>query len=1002
MFDALTVTLFICLYVGLLLVIALWGERRSLGTERFTRNGLIYTLSIAVYCTSWTFYGSVGKAATSGILFLTIYLGPALCIIFWWTVLRKLVRIKNKYRITSIADFISSRYNKSQLLAAITTVIALVGIVPYIALQLKAVISTFNMISISGDSEVSSWIHSNIGPLTVILMIGFTILFGVRRLDPTERHQGMMLALASECVIKLVAFMAAGVFVTYFMFDGFGDIFRRAAEAASKTELGVPNSSPSFVTWTTFTILSMSAILFLPRQFHVAVVENSDENHIKKAQWMFPLYMLLINLFVIPIALGGLILGNPASSADGFVLSLPLSAGAKWLSMFVFIGGFSAATGMIMISSMTMSTMVTNHLILPVIERINALKGLRRHLLRCRWVTVVLFVFAGYGFTTTVGDSYMLVNMGMMSFAAVLQFAPAILGGLFWNKGNRIGAISGLTAGFALWVYTLLTPAFARSHWLPISFVDEGPWGMAFLRPEQLFGLTGLDKLTHAVFWTMLFNIGFYVLGSVLSRTSKEEQATADDFISILHAEQALGAVSGLNPTIPLKGKRLLAFQLFSNYLTPPEAQKNTNSCLEAIGLRGRDKITVAELADLQSETERVLSGLIGAAAAHHAVQGANLFTRQETEKLSSWYSDILAELKVKPEQLREKVNFYQERASLMKQNAQELEQQVEERTNELVQTNQQLKSEINERKKIQIEREKLHEELIETSRKVGMAEVATSVLHNVGNVLNSINVTSTKIREDLNESKIHLLNKAVGLMERNAQDFVSFFTKNPKGKMLPEFLMDVDKQLSKEHQSVQKNVNMLQDNIDHIKEIINTQQSFAKVGGVSQAVSLNVLIEDAIRINISGLNRHHLKLVREFDEFPEMLLDKTKVVQILVNLISNAKYAVTRNDLNDRVLIIKTVKNIDGFVEIRVEDNGVGIPKENLTNIFQHGFTTKEKGHGFGLHTSALAAKELGGALTVHSDGPGCGSTFSLTIPIERPEKQGRQNQADATVLKV
>lgn len=983
MFDVSTVALVVGLYVGILWVVALWGEGKSRKANRLSNSSLVYALSLAVYCTSWTFYGSVGKAATSGLLFLTIYIGPTLGILFWWTIQRKLIRIKNKYRITSIADFISCRYYRSQALAAIATVIALVGIVPYIALQLKAVTSTFHLISDGGGSGLSSWIHSKVGPLVVLLMATFTILFGVRRLDPTERHKGMVLALATECVVKLIAFLAAGIFVTYFLFDGFGDIFRRAGEAWSESPEAPGGSGPSFVTWTTYTLLAMSAIFFLPRQFHVSVVENSNENHVRKAQWLFPMYLLLINIFVIPIALGGLLLGNPASGADSFVLQIPLDSGARWLSLLVFIGGFSAATGMIMITSMTMSTMATNHLLLPVIEGIPFLQGLRRHLLKCRWVAVVLFVLAGYWFANTVGDSYMLVNMGMISFAAALQFAPVILGGLFWRRGNRKGAIAGLSAGFLIWFYTLMLPAFAKSGWLPEFFLEEGPLGITLLRPEQLFGLAGLDKFTHAVFWTMAGNIGCYVAVSLFTYTAREEQAWADDFVSILESESKAAPLTQPKPTIPLSGKCIIGEKLLSQYLSPEDARHGVEGCLRTLGIEGKKAISVAELAHFQSEIERVLSGSIGAAAAHHAVQASALFTKQETNELSSWYGDILADLKVTPEELRQKVDYYQEKESLMLRQAQDLEEVVERRTAELKEANRHLKEEIVERQKAEAERETMHNELVETSRRAGMAEVATSVLHNIGNVLNSINVAATHLTEMLRQSKSPKLVKALEMMKEHSDDLGAFLSADEKGKMLPEFMEQVARHIASEQAAAMKDLKFLTESIDHVKEVINTQQTFAKMGGVTQVVSLDTVVDDALRINTAGLERHRVDLTKEYEEIGPVTVDKPRVLQILVNLISNAKYAIAAASHTDRRIIVRIKKGDEGTIKVEVSDTGVGIPRENLTKIFQHGFTTKKDGHGFGLHSAGLAAAEMGGTLTAHSEGPDKGATFTFTLPL-------------------
>ena len=299
MLSPLSVIAFFCLYMGLLFTIALYVERQAfIKGKSLASNPVVYSLSLAVYCTSWTFYGSVGKAVTSGFLFLTIYLGPTLAIVLWWTVLRKLVRIKSMHRITSIADFISARYDRSQALAALATVGALLGTMPYIALQLKSVITTFAIVSPAAGSP--SWIAGNVGPIVVLLMIVFTIVFGVRRVDPTERHQGMVMAVAVESLVKLVAFVTAGIFVTYFLYDGFGDVFQRLSQSPFRQHITFAGrDGTTYLTWTSFLILGMSAIMFLPRQFHVSVVENSNEKNILSAIWLFPLYMLLINIFAV-------------------------------------------------------------------------------------------------------------------------------------------------------------------------------------------------------------------------------------------------------------------------------------------------------------------------------------------------------------------------------------------------------------------------------------------------------------------------------------------------------------------------------------------------------------------------------------------------------------------------------------------------------------------------------------------------------------------------------
>ncbi len=676
MFNALSVIAFFCLYMAALFILALWAERESAAGRSKVNNPFVYSLSLAVYCTTWTYYGSVGVAATSGMIFLTVYLGPSLAVIFWWTLLRKLVRLKTMHHITSIADFISVRYEKSEGLAALATCVALLGNMPYIALQLKAIYSTFAIIT-SDQGTASAWVGSHVGPLMVALMVVFTIIFGVRRLDPTERHEGMVMAVAAESLVKLVLFLAAGVFVVYFMYDGFDDLFQRLAQALPPGDPNRPPQENSVVKWTTYLLLSMNAILFLPRQFHIAVVENQDEKHIRHAMWLLPLYMFLINIFVYPIAMAGLLRGLPADQADLFVLSLPLKNGDPWLALLVFIGGFSAATSMVLISSMTMSTMITNDLLLPLVGWVKSLGFLERHLLKCRWVAVALYILLGYWFERRVGEALMLVNIGMISFAAMLQFAPAILGGLFWPGGSKAGAFLGISGGFLVWGYTSLLPSFVRSGWFHSDLLENGPWGLAWLRPEQLLGLTALDPVSHTVFWTMACNVGLYVLGSLWFQPGEEGQSHAEEFVNALSSGVMFDRSSQREAYIDLTTKCEQIEKLLCRFFDRPKAAYMAQKCINEVDLNGKGRITITELAELYSEVEKYLAGSVGSAAAHKALGKAGLFTSREAKELSEVYAEILANLRARPKDLIRRIDFYQEREHLISRHAAELEEKV-------------------------------------------------------------------------------------------------------------------------------------------------------------------------------------------------------------------------------------------------------------------------------------------------------------------------------------
>ncbi|HEX6827865.1 MAG TPA: sodium:solute symporter, partial [Burkholderiales bacterium] len=495
-------------YLGVLFAIAYFGDKRADQGRSIIANPYIYSLSLAVYCTSWTFYGSVGRAAGSGIGFLPIYLGPTLMAALWWILLLKIIRISKVNRITSIADFIASRYGKSQSLGGLVTVIAVVGIIPYISLQLKAVSNTFaillqypHIVMPAAIGEVPI-LHDSAFYIAMLLA-AFTILFGTRHLDATERHEGMVAAIAFESLVKLVAFLAVGAFVTFGMYEGFGDIFDRAAGVPKLDALlTLGGAAGTFGTWFSLTFVSMLSIMLLPRQFQISVVENVNENHITKATWLFPMYLLAINVFVLPIAFGGLMhFPDGSVDADTFVLTLPMAEGRPGLALLVFIGGLSAATGMVIVETIALSTMVCNDLVMPLLLRSKSLQLTRQPdlsglLLAIRRWAIALILLLGYFYFRIAGEAYALVSIGLISFAAVAQFAPAIIGGLFWREGNRAGAFAGLCGGFAVWAYTLLLPSFARSGWLPMSFIEQGPLGVALLKPLQLFGLSGLDQIS--------------------------------------------------------------------------------------------------------------------------------------------------------------------------------------------------------------------------------------------------------------------------------------------------------------------------------------------------------------------------------------------------------------------------------------------------------------------------------------------------------------------------
>ena len=607
-------------YLGVLFAIAYYGDKRADAGASIINNPYVYTLSLAVYATSWTFYGSVGRASVSGIGFLPIYLGPTLMAALWWTVLRKIIRISRANRITSIADFIAARYGKSALLGGLVTVVAVVGVVPYIALQLKAVSTSFTVLmhypAINTARAAAGPLWQDTTLYVALLLATFTILFGTRHLDASERHEGMVAAIAFESVIKLLAFLALGLFVTFGMYDGFKDLFRQAeAFPALQSLLTLGTDNATFGSWATLILLSMLSMLFLPRQFQIAVVENVDESHLNKAIWLLPLYLLAINIFVLPIAFGGIMhFPDGNVDADTFVLTLPMQEHHQGLALLVFIGGLSAATGMVIVETIALSTMVCNDLAMPLLLRLKLLRpGAHRDLstllLNIRRGAIVLLMMLGYAYFRFAGEAYALVAIGLISFAAVAQFAPAMLGGIYWKNGSRRGALVGLGAGFLLWLYTLLLPSFAQSGWLPASFLQQGPFAIAWLKPQQLFGLQGLDPISHGLFWSMLANVGGYVGVSLASSQSALEKTQAMLFVDVEGAagsrlwrgSASIDALRGLLRRFLGAARTDLAFARFE------ERQQRTQG--------GQGGATPD--ADLVHFAEIELAGAIGAASAH-------------------------------------------------------------------------------------------------------------------------------------------------------------------------------------------------------------------------------------------------------------------------------------------------------------------------------------------------------------------------------------------------
>jgi Na+/proline symporter/signal transduction histidine kinase/CheY-like chemotaxis protein len=599
-------------YIGLLFLVASYGDRtRGLGRDGRGRL-LIYPLSLAIYCTSWTFFGSVGFASRTGFDFLTIYIGPAILIGLCSPLLIRVVRLAKAHNITSIADFIAARYGKGQAVAATVALIAIVGTIPYIALQLKAVSSSLETIiaHIEVGTEVTRPLFGDIALFVALSMAAFAVLFGTRHIDATEHQDGLMLAVAAESIVKLVAFLAVGIFVTFWVFDGPIALFNEAMQRP--TTATIFSREPRIDTLVAMTLLSFVAFIMLPRQFHVAVVENNNEDEIKRAVWLYPVYLVLINLFVVPIALAGL-LTFPAGKVDSdmFVLALPLQSGSSLFTIIAFVGGLSAATAMVIVESVALSIMVSNDLIIPfVLQRrerlISGRENIGSLLLMVRRIAIFAILLLAYVYYRSAGETQ-LASIGLLSFAAIAQLAPAFFGGLLWRRATAAGAIAGMTAGFLVWAYTLLLPTLSDIGVIGERILTDGPWGLSMLRPQHLFGLE-VPPLVHGVIWSLLFNILGYIGFSLHREPSPIERLQANTFVP--------SDLTPIAPSFRLRRSSVTVEELtttIARYL----GEERTRSAFETFAVAQRISLEPKDDADfrLVRYAEHILASAIGGAS---------------------------------------------------------------------------------------------------------------------------------------------------------------------------------------------------------------------------------------------------------------------------------------------------------------------------------------------------------------------------------------------------
>ncbi len=614
-------------YVAFLFVIAFAAERSAAkGKGKWLRSPIIYTLSLSIYCTAWTFYGAVGYAARSGLEYLTIYLGPTVVMIGWWWVLRKLVRIGRMHRITSIADLISSRFGKSTALGVMVTLLMVVAATPYVALQLQSVTQS---IAVFSRSAGQGWVTDDLDRATLWVAVGlaiFTIVFGTRNLDANERHHGIVIAIAVEAVVKLFALLAVGIFVVWGVAGGIGPTL----ELIDKSPIAEWDQHSG--RWVGLTFLAGAAFLTLPRMFQVLVVENADENNLLMASWAFPLYLMLMSLFVVPIAVVGLDRLPAGSNPDLFVLTLPLAEGQSFLAIFSFLGGLSSATSMVIVATIALATMISNHIVTPIWLTSRGAGAMvsgdvRQLVIGARRLSIGGVLLLGYVYYLLSGGSAALAAIGLISFTGVAQILPALIGGLFWRGATRWGAVAGIGVGFVIWTWTLLLPSFGPDAVVPAAVFENGPLGLRYLRPYALFGIDGIDPQLHAILWSMILNTTIFFVVSVLTFPQPLERLQGAQFVNVF--EHSQGARAWTQSTAEAEDLLVMAQRILgageAQALFQREAQ-----------LQGKASYLPDVTPDFVAHLERELAGSVGAATAHAMVG-------QLTQGVSVSVEDLIA-----------------------------------------------------------------------------------------------------------------------------------------------------------------------------------------------------------------------------------------------------------------------------------------------------------------------------------------------------------------------
>jgi Na+/proline symporter/signal transduction histidine kinase/ActR/RegA family two-component response regulator len=1026
-------------YLLFLFVVASYGDRRLArtrdGATRPSRSA-IYALSLAIYCTSWTFFGSVGLASKSGLDFLAIYLGPILMITVGARLFGHIVSVAKKERITSIADFIASRYGKSASVGAFASVIAVLGTVPYIALQLKAISTTVDTMIVRFEPSVLGLSGAPVDTsfFVSVLLALFAILFGTRNTDATERHDGLMLAVATESIVKLVAFLAVGLYATFYLFGGIGDLVEQAQQSpfVSSTFFGGIHPSRFLV----FTLLSFGAFVLLPRQFHVGVVENHSTHELKTARWMFPLYLILINLFVIPVAIAGMLTFGSSVDADTYVLALPLENDAWIISFLVFVGGLSAATAMVIVACVALAIMISNNLVLPLFLRLEGenrgfgLGGrtdMSDKLLIIRRTAIFCILALAYAYFQALGNSAALASIGLLSFAALAQFAPAFFIGLFWRRPTSSGALWGMGTGFAVWFYTLFLPTILEPN---SALLLNGPQGIEWLRPQALFGFEA-EPLNHGVLFSLLANTLAFVAISYLRKPLAIERMQASAFS--IRGKTA-------DATLERGGRTVTVAELKHTVASYLGAERAKRAFETYYSQHGRE-LSNRDLADddLISHAEQLLASAIGAASSRLVMSlllQRNAPSEESTIRLLGDASEALQYnrdlLQTALDQVEQGISVFDAEFGLSSWNRQfrvllDLPPEMGQAGTPLSILCDAISSNL---KGPQVAPEALVKQLLETrqtstitlGRSNQIIEIQTNALPNGGLVISWNDTTEkanaaralTVANETLEKRVRERTEELTRLNEDLAKARESAEAANiGKTKFLAAVGHDILQPLNAarlytsslvealDGDPSQKLAGNVDDSLESVEDILGAVLAISRLDAGALTPNFTVFpisrLLDRLEVEFQPIAMTKgLKLQVRHNDF-SVRSDYSLLRRLLQNLISNAiKYTA-----NGSVVIDASVRR--SMIVIEVRDTGIGILAADRESIFQE-FHRLEQGKkvapglGLGLSIVKRLASTLNHELEVITE-PGKGSNFRVFLPLAVSEQTQIDSKGEVTI---